>query len=80
MDGTLDPATDNAVLFATSSNGMILQQITDPLSATALTTPGNDSCVTLASAGTDYSFRGVALDPSLPVCPYTGDPTGTEPG
>ena len=65
LAGQLDAATGNAVLFATTSDGTKLQQITDPLTAT---TASSDTYLTLATASTDYWFRGVALDP-IPAAP-----------
>jgi hypothetical protein len=61
--GELDTSTGNAVLFATTKDGSTLQQITDPLAATDPGTPATDSYLTLATASTDYFFRGVALAP-----------------
>jgi hypothetical protein len=57
-----NPALDQVVLYATNADGTVLEQFTDPLEATN-NTAVDASVITLATAGTDQIFRGVALAP-----------------
>ncbi len=71
LAGEFDATTGNAVLFATTSDGSKLVQIADPLDSTNPSNPATDSYVTLASAGTNFAFRGVALAPAAVPEPGT---------
>jgi hypothetical protein len=64
LAGEMDAATGLVTLFTTTVDGMTLQQVTDTGSGAAFTT--------LATAGTNYTFRGVALAPAATQTPEPG--------
>ncbi len=55
LAGQVDPTTGNVTLYASTSDGLKLQQVTDTGAASTF--------ITLATAPTNDAFRGVALAP-----------------
>ncbi len=64
LAGEMDATTGKITLFATDLNATVLQQVTDTGAGSAFTT--------LATAGADYAFRGVALAPAATQIPEPG--------
>jgi hypothetical protein len=61
----------DVILFTTDASSTVLQQVTDPISATTLPAGENASFITLATAPTNEVFRGVALAPAAVPEPST---------
>ncbi len=64
---TLDAATGNMVIWATTADGTELEQFTDPLSGVTDASAADASALVLATAPTNDLFRGVALAPAAGV-------------
>ncbi len=62
LAGELDSGTGNVALFATTNDGKYLEQFTDSLNS-GTQSATDASVMTLATAGANYGFRGVALAP-----------------